>query len=152
MDEETERKVGYLLALVSSALIIKRYIRTASAATPGKYTCTGSPNYQCIEGINGQYNTLLECQNACITPSVNIVATNMILDKTTCQEPCTVNISITWKNNGTTSGTFTPGVKINEALITLLPVTLAPGISVTKQFQKTGIMLGSYNICPDPNP
>jgi hypothetical protein len=37
-------------------------------ATPTKYSCSGSPNYQCIEDVNGQYNSLAECQAACQAP------------------------------------------------------------------------------------
>ena len=33
-----------------------------------KYQCTGSPDYTCIEYVNGPYNSIEECQTACVSP------------------------------------------------------------------------------------
>lgn len=80
-----------------------------------------------------------------------ITATSMTLDKTSCTSPCTINTNITWKNNGTVSETFNPGIKVDGVLTNLSPVTLVAGESVTKPFQTTGLTIGSHLICPDPN-
>lgn len=32
---------------------------------PTKYSCTGSPDYQCIEDANGPYSSIKECQQEC---------------------------------------------------------------------------------------
>jgi hypothetical protein len=34
-----------------------------------KYKCTGAPDYQCIVDPNGTYNSLIECQNVCKSPT-----------------------------------------------------------------------------------
>lgn len=33
-----------------------------------KYKCSGTPNYQCVEDVNGPYNSIEECQINCKTP------------------------------------------------------------------------------------
>lgn len=35
-----------------------------------KYKCSGPPNYECIQDINGLYNSLIECQAACCQQKV----------------------------------------------------------------------------------
>lgn len=44
-------------------------VKAAVDNTPtAKYACSGAPNYQCVQDPNGPYNSLTECQAACVAP------------------------------------------------------------------------------------
>ena len=108
----------------------------------------------------------IEVQNRCGTPTgwvmtadyeyvediVNIVATNLDVTPATCEAPCDIGISITWTNNGTVAGIFTPGFTVNGSPYVYADITLGAGQSVTENYAFTASLAGTYIICPSPNP
>ncbi len=69
-----------------------------------------------------------------------------------CKAPCKLSFVITWKNVGTTSGSFRPNVSVNGKAWNPLPaVTLSPGASVSRSWSVSNVGAGKYTICPIPN-
>ena len=82
----------------------------------------------------------------------NITATTITPSVTSCQELCSLTVDVTWTNNGTVSGLFTPGIQVGiEPPSMLAEETLDVGMSITHTFNITGLVQGSYTICPIPN-
>ena len=86
----------------------------------------------------------------------NITATTMTITptETPCRVGlCTVNVSVTWTNNGGSEGSFVPNITIDGSPITpIYPLqSLAKDASATKGFVITDLPAGSHPICPDPN-
>lgn len=91
-----------------------------------------------------------------VLPQPNITATNMILtpSKSPCIEgDCTVNVSVTWQNQGNGDGSFVPSLVVNGTPITAQypSEVLSAGTSVTHTFPLTNMIKGQYSICPSPN-
>jgi hypothetical protein len=86
-----------------------------------------------------------------LTVPANIVATAITPSVTTCTTPCNMTVDITWTNNGGTSGTFIPTITVNGTPTTLPEESLDPSLSTTKTFSLTEVMVGTYNICSEPN-
>lgn len=86
-------------------------------------------------------------------PPAIITATNMVLDKTTCTEPCDVIATITWTNNGG-RGVFEPAITVNGVRTGLgINITVNAGATHTEIFTLTGLAANAspYTVCPDPN-
>ena len=84
-------------------------------------------------------------------PPAVITATNMVLSKTTCVEPCDATATITWKNNGG-RGVFEPAITVNGVRTGLgTNITVNAGATHTEIFTLTGLMENTYTLCPDPN-
>ncbi len=79
-----------------------------------------------------------------------IIATIIILSKTTCIEPCDLTVDVTWTNTGGVIGIFTPTITVNGLPNVFHDESLGPGLSVTKTFTVTGLITGHYSICPEP--
>ena len=86
----------------------------------------------------------------------NITATNMTT--TASESPCRVGIctitaSVTWTNNGGSTGSFTPSITASSGTVT--PVypseQLAAGAPVTHSFTVSSMTTGTCSICPNPN-
>ena len=77
--------------------------------------------------------------------------TSFTVTPLSCEEPCDVDISITWTNTGNATGTKTLYYSVNGTKHLLGTETLGPGASVTYTATETGLSAGSYTICPDPN-
>jgi hypothetical protein len=61
--EENNNMIIY--ATVGFGLLLFLLTRISSARPSVKYSCTGSPDYNCIQDINGTHNTIEECKLAC---------------------------------------------------------------------------------------
>jgi len=77
--------------------------------------------------------------------------TSFTVTPLSCEEPCDVDISITWTNTGSGTGTKTLYYTVSGVKHLLGTETLGPGASVTYTATETGLSVGSYVICPDPN-
>ena len=84
-------------------------------------------------------------------PPSSITATNMILSKTTCVEPCDVTATITWINNGG-QGSFEPAIVVNGTRTGLgSNINLTHNATHTQIFKLTALITDTYTVCPDPN-
>ena len=92
-----------------------------------------------------------------LTPA-NITATLMTI--TPSENPCrtgicTATVNVTWTNNGESTGSFVPSIKIDTVPIVvtppLTPVTVGPSGTVSQQFIISSLITGTHQICPDPN-
>jgi hypothetical protein len=87
----------------------------------------------------------------------NIVAQSITLTPSNpCIEgSCSVGVSVTWINNGQSSGTIVPNISVDDTPIS--PVyesqSLGAGLTVTKTFLVTGLTAARspHSICPIPN-
>lgn len=114
----------------------------------GTYTYKGFVIDSCPTGaITSNIDSCL----VTVTAPANITATAITLNVTTCTEPCDLTVDITWVNNGQMVGTFIPTIVVDSVSTSLEPEDLNPGQYVTKTFQLTGLTIGTYLICPDPN-
>lgn len=80
-----------------------------------------------------------------------ITATNMTISPTDCDEPCNAIVTVTWMNSGQGSGKFKPAIKVNGIKNELEEITLRRNQTITKTFNLTNLMEGTYTICPFPN-
>ena len=81
----------------------------------------------------------------------HITATNMTIIPTDCDEPCNTIVTVTWMNSGQGSGKFKPAIKVNGIKNELEEITLRRNQTITKTFNLTNLMEGTYTICPYPN-
>lgn len=86
----------------------------------------------------------------------NITAIGMTVtpSETPCRVGiCTVNVSVTWKNNGGSTGSFVPSITVDSGTVT--PVysseLLEANIEVTHTFTVSDMTTGTRSICPNPN-
>ncbi len=93
----------------------------------------------------------ITCGILTVRKPAHITATDMIMSTADCDEPCTSTVTITWTNTGGRSGTVTPAIVVNGSRTEGSPITLAPGASGSQEFTLTGLVEGTYTICPDPN-
>ncbi len=89
------------------------------------------------------------------TPS-SITATNITVaqSETPCRVGiCTISVSITWTNNGGSTGSFTPSITTSSGVVTPTYSSgqLNPGASLTYTFTVSGMTSGTCTICPNPN-
>lgn len=91
------------------------------------------------------------CTTITVLTPANIIATNIVPNKTTCTAPCDLTVDITWTNNGQTVGTFIPKITVNGTTTALTSESLNFGQYVTKRFIIPGLAAGTYYICSDPN-
>lgn len=84
---------------------------------------------------------------------LGIKSISIVSDKTTCIEPCDINIEVTWENDSATAIEFTPSLLINENLLNIeyLPEILPAVSIVTHTFLVLGLMKGTHVICASPN-
>ncbi len=133
--------------------------QTISGLTPGshsyKLTKVGYVDATGSFNITGGSTTPV---SATLYTVANITATSIIATPTEnpCVEgTCTVNVSVTWTNNGQTSGNFTPNITVDTVPISPAPFpeqALAGGANVTKAFALSGLVGGvTHIICPSPN-
>lgn len=81
----------------------------------------------------------------------HITAIAMPLDKTSCQGNCTINGSVTWKNEGTAADTFTPTILVNNIpKIIGAAITLQPG-EQTAPIPFNVAITGETAFCPEPD-
>ena len=81
----------------------------------------------------------------------HIIAIDMTIDPTDCDEPCNAIVTVTWKNSGQGSGKFKPAIKVNGIKNELEEITLRRNQTITKTFNLINLMEGTYTICPYPN-
>ena len=83
--------------------------------------------------------------------SIDITAIGMTISATDCDEPCNATITVTWQNTYHAPKKFRPGITVNGVLTRLSEIRLDTNEIVTKTFNLTNLMEGTYNICPNPN-
>ena len=84
-------------------------------------------------------------------PPSSITATNMVLSKTTCVEPCNATATITWINNGG-QGSFEPAVVEKRTKTGLgSQINLTHNATHIQIFNLTDLVADTYTVCPDPN-
>jgi hypothetical protein len=91
--------------------------------------------------------------SAYCAPPAHVISTELTLDKDTCTDPCTVNATITWTNDGAVTGTFAPGVIVDGGLpITMTTEQLAAGDTVSHTLEISGLTAAGspHNICASP--
>lgn len=86
-----------------------------------------------------------------VTYTTDITATAITVTPTSCISPCSININVTWKNNGTVSYTFRPGITIDGTLYQKSSMSLAAGATTTQTFTVSGLLANVYMVCPVPN-
>ena len=69
IDKEKENNT---FILVGIAAIILFSLSQITAGQIIKYSCSGDPDYICIQDTNGIYNTIQECQESCILQQVTV--------------------------------------------------------------------------------
>ncbi len=88
-------------------------------------------------------------------PPAHIISTELIVNSACSPDPCAVDATITWTNDGALPGSFLPGVAVDGGLPTTLPSEpLAAGAFVTHVFTVSGltIALNPHTICASPGP
>ncbi len=86
-------------------------------------------------------------------PPAHIISTALTTDISACADPCSVNATVTWLNDGALSGTFSPGVTVDGgAPITMPPESLPASTSISHTFTISGLtVVGSpHSICASP--
>ena len=86
-------------------------------------------------------------------PPANIISTGLTISMSICAEPCTIDATATWINNGGIPGTFSPGITVDSGTPTTMPPELlAQGATVSHTFTISPLMIeGSpHNICAFP--
>jgi hypothetical protein len=65
---------------------------------------------------------------------------------------CTVDVSVTWTNNGLSTSSFIPSITASSGTVsTQSSQNLEAGGSVTLPFTVSGVTAGTCSICPNPN-
>ncbi len=88
------------------------------------------------------------------TDELNVTATAMTLDKTSCAGPCTINAYVTWHNYGNTDITsFTTAVLVDGTTLAYgAPISIpAGGETSSGAITTPTLSIGSHTICPYPN-
>jgi hypothetical protein len=122
--------------------------RTNSACNP----CV--PNWQCEQPLNGYESD--GCGNrrtnsACNLTIAKITAISFTPSQTSCIEPCSLSVDITWRNDGDMTGSFEPSIVVDTVRTGIgTQVPLSKGQTDTRTFQ-LNLMKGVHTICPDPN-
>lgn len=127
-----------------------------SGIAPGTYTVTVSANGYTTRSypnitINEGATTTLYLYLYTVS---NITATAMTVTPISCLAPCNVTVSVTWRNNGETAGSFTPNITVDGVASSPAPYpseNLNGGASITHSFSVTNLSGGSHEICPLPN-
>lgn len=133
---------------------------TISGLTPGSHsyslTKAGYVDATGSFSITGGSTTPV---SATLYTVANITATSITVTprSSPCIEgTCIVDVSVTWTNNGQTSGNFTPNITIDTVPVSPAPFpeqVLTGGGIVTKAFVVSGLLAGTspHIICPSPN-
>lgn len=66
---------------------------------------------------------------------------------------CTIGASVTWTNNGGSTGSFVPSITVSSGTVTETypSENLAAGAPVTHSFTVSNMTAGTCSICPNPN-
>lgn len=123
-----------ILAIAPGAFVTKSF--TVQNLGIGQHEICPSPN----SGVT------------CKTISVEstVYAKSIVPTPSTCSDPCSTNIDVTYTNSGTLPEIFTPEITVNGTHSTLAPDTLDPSTDVLKTFPLTGLTVGTYSVCAIP--
>jgi len=83
-------------------------------------------------------------------PPPHFIPTELLVNNACAPDPCTVDATITWMNDGALIGSLIPGVVVDSgAPVTLPSVQLAAGASTTRTFTISGLtMVGNtHTVC-----
>lgn len=92
----------------------------------------------------------VECPTVTVLPSENIFATDIVITPTTCSEPCSLTINVTYTNSGNVIGGFIPTITVDGVPKSLPLTTLYPNTTIEKRFSITNLQKGSHIICTEP--
>ena len=92
-------------------------------------------------------------QSITVTAEIIITATSIDINLSRCYQPCTIMATVTWINNGNTTGIFEPAITIDgtSRIGSGIFVPLDIGFTYTYIFTIPGLTQGIHSICPDPN-
>ncbi len=134
---------------------------TISGLTPGShsYALTKAGYVDATGSFNITGGSTTTVPTVTLYTVANITATSITVTprSSPCVEgTCIVDVSVTWTNNGQTSGNFTPNITIDAVPVSPAPFpeqALAGGGIVTKAFVVSGLLAGTspHVICPSPN-
>ena len=127
--------------------------------SPGYYDIRLTRNgYADWTFANAQITSNTETQiSATMITLANITATNMTVSppsESPCRAGiCTVGVSVTWTNNGGSTGSFVPSITVGSGTVTPTYPSeqLAAGAPVTHLFTVSSMTVGTWSICPNPN-
>lgn len=87
--------------------------------------------------------------------SIEAQSITAITSQTPCIEgTCTVDVSVTWINNGGSGGMFVPNITVDDNLVTPAPYPpeqLGAGLTATREFIVIDLTEAVHTICPSPN-
>ncbi len=78
-------------------------------------------------------------------PPAHFIPTELLVNNACAPDPCTVDATITWMNDGALTGSIVPGVVVDGALTTIPSVLLAAGASTTHTFTIEGLTIVPIN-------
>lgn len=85
-------------------------------------------------------------------PPAHIISVGLTTSMSICAEPCTIDTTVTWINDGGIPGTFSPGITVDGILTEMPPELLAAGTSISHTFTVSGLLIAGspHNICASP--
>lgn len=123
-----------------------------TASTSQLFTLPGlvKGTYTICPDPNGPVYGSVACLTV-IVPASTVTAISMVVTPTTCTPPCNATVTVIWQNNGITSVTFIPTIKIDNTVYQNPSILLSAGKTTTQIFNVTGLVAGTYTVCPVPN-
>ena len=66
---------------------------------------------------------------------------------------CTIGVSVTWTNNGGSTGSFVPSITVSNGTVAEIYPSeqVTAGLTATHSFTISGMTIGPCSICPNPN-
>ncbi len=82
-------------------------------------------------------------------PPAHMIPTELLVNNACAPDPCTVDATITWMNDGALPGPFIPGVVVDNIPTTLSSEVLAAGASTTHTFTISGLTIAGnpHTVC-----
>lgn len=113
-------------------------------------TITPIAYHRNISNLYKMVNLTIPCEAVSILPFAHIFATDISITPTTCTEPCTLTINVTYKNDGGISGAIIPTIIVDGNPITLSSIVLDPSTTTMQTFTVSNMKSGYHTICVEP--
>jgi Domain of unknown function (DUF2341) len=134
---------------------------TGGCGTPGNAGGSGTARSASILVSPGPlYEPTFSTVGAEEMPPANIGALSMTISppsETPCRAGvCTVDVSVTWKNTGGSTGSSNLSITVSNGSPTITPsvyssVSFTANQEITKTFTVSNMIAGTHSICPNPN-